>query len=124
MKILIVDDEPGLAVGLANLLKENGFEQARAAASGTGADHVIKELGGIDVLVTDVIMEGEDGFALSERLTAQDPNLKTVFISGYDLSDYTDRIGTAPLIQKPIDGDNLGAVLKQLAIPVAATPTP
>ncbi|MFV0416099.1 MAG: response regulator, partial [Chthoniobacterales bacterium] len=121
MKILIVDDEPGLAVGLANLLKENGFPQARAAASGTGADHVIRELGGIDVLVTDVIMDGEDGFALSERLTQQDPNLKTVFISGYDLSDYADRIGNTPLIQKPVDADNLGPILKQLFAPV---PTP
>lgn len=39
--------------------------------------------GGIDLLITDVVMPGMSGKDLSDRLKARYPHIKTLFMSGY-----------------------------------------
>ncbi len=122
MKILIVDDEPGLASGLAGWLTENGWPQASVA---TGADEALalaEQLGRVDVLVTDVVMQPTDGFTLRENLQARFPKMKAVFISGYDLSDYSSRMAGAKFLPKPVTGYDLDETIRAFYEEPQATP--
>lgn len=114
MKILIVDDEPGLALGLAQWLEENGWSAPGVATTSDEAIAWVNANGGVDVLVTDVILQPADGFALRETLLPHFPAMKTVFISGHDLSAYASRMEGCPLLTKPILGDDLDNAIRKL----------
>src|SRR5437762_682468 len=68
LHVLIVEDDPDTATVLAELVAENGAE-ARTAASVAEALDV---LGGwrVDLLLSDLGMPGEDGYALIEKVAA------------------------------------------------------
>ncbi len=113
MKIVVVDKELATAERLAGELDEAGLGEVRAAGNGEECLKIIDEVGAVDVLVTDVIMEGTDGFTLRESLEARFPGLPTIFITEYDLSDYADRIDGRTVLMKPIDGGELVAKIRE-----------
>ena len=47
-------------------------------------------MGGVDLLITDVVMEPMDGFTLREEMRQRYPAARTILISGYDLSTTKD----------------------------------
>lgn len=67
--ILLVEDDPGIARLLVDLLAGQGL-RARAVGSATAMDAVLAD-GGIDLIVLDVMLPGEDGFSICARLRAQ-----------------------------------------------------
>lgn len=121
MKILIVDDQPGPAETLAAALRERlgGAGSVHTAVGGEQAVAVAGREGVPDVLVTEVVMDGMDGFALRERLLAARPGLHTIYLTGYDLSQYAEYTDGSPVLLKPADPQ---AVLD--ALPGAAAPAP
>ncbi|MCB9698275.1 MAG: response regulator [Alphaproteobacteria bacterium] len=81
--ILVVDDDPGVLTTTARVLKSAGYEVL--AAHGPEEALALSQIhrGGIDLLLTDVVMPKMGGVALAERLTAARPGLKVLFASGY-----------------------------------------
>jgi two-component system, cell cycle sensor histidine kinase and response regulator CckA len=83
-KILVVDDEPDVLRLIESILNEEGFEVIQAKS----ADAAIKlydKLGqSPDLLLTDVVMPGMSGPMLADQLLEKDPDLKVLFMSGYD----------------------------------------
>jgi two-component system cell cycle sensor histidine kinase/response regulator CckA len=68
---------------MGSVLKQEGFD-VLTAENGHDAIHVSQShRGKIDLLVSDVTMPGMDGPTLADELTAKDPNLPVLFISGY-----------------------------------------
>ena len=65
-RIIVVDDEPDLRVLLEDYLTTHGLD-VRCAASGPEMDALL-HTAPADVLILDVNMPGEDGFAIVERL--------------------------------------------------------
>jgi PAS domain S-box-containing protein len=84
--ILIVEDEEAVRKLTRRLLEGLGY-RIREAASGREALEMCRDrLGEIDLLLTDVIMpQGVTGGELAERLRAQKPALKVLFMSGYSV---------------------------------------
>jgi PAS domain S-box-containing protein len=81
--ILLVEDEALLRTIIAETLEEHGYRVISAATpdealalSGAFAEE-------IELLLTDVIMPGMNGRALAERITAQRPGIRVLFMSGY-----------------------------------------
>jgi len=112
MKILLVDDEAGVLEAWRELLEEVGGCEVRVASNGGGALLAARGWeGGPDVLVSDVVMEPMDGLALRDRLVAEFPGMRTIFVSGYDLSAHADRLAGASVLAKPVDRDSLVAAL-------------
>ncbi len=111
MKILLVDDEAAVLAAWRELLESAGGCEVRVASSGPGALEAAASWGGVDALVTDVVMEPMDGFTLRETLAAQNPGLRAVFVSGYDLSAHADRTAGATVLAKPVDLPRLEAAL-------------
>lgn len=103
MKILIIDDEPGLALMISKLLALAGIPDCGAANGPSEAIDILAADPEIRLVITDVVMEELDGFSLRDSLMQNFTYLKFIFISGYDLSEYTERIGDAPVLMKPVD---------------------
>ena len=103
MRILIVDDEADVLQAIMAIVKAVPGHDVRLAANAQKAMDHAGALGGVDLLITDVVMEPVDGFTLRAALQADYPAMRTVFVSGYDLSDYAEQTADAAVLQKPVD---------------------
>jgi PAS domain S-box-containing protein len=82
-EILLVEDEPAVRDMATKLLRRAGYGVV-AVADGLAAMAVASGMGwSVDVLVTDVIMPNMSGIELAERLSAADPKMGIVLLSGY-----------------------------------------
>ncbi len=123
MTILVVDDEAGLARSLAAGLEAAGLSDCLHAAGAEEAVGIVNREGRIDVLVTGVFMEGIDGFTLRDTLAPHFPDLKTIFLTSHDLSNYADRIGSALVVAKPVDAASLAGHLRSITHPLGSAPS-
>jgi two-component system cell cycle sensor histidine kinase/response regulator CckA len=64
------------------VLSEAGY-QTFIAANGAEAIEVVKKMGTIDVLVTDVMMPGITGDELARQLRVSERGLKVLYLTGY-----------------------------------------
>ena len=127
MRILIVDDEADVLQAIMAIVKAVPGHEVRVAANAQKAMDHAGTMGGVDLLITDVVMEPTDGFTLRAALQADFPAMRTVFVSGYDLSDYAEQTVDAAVLQKPVDAMGLiteigKAVGHITAPPMAAAP--
>ncbi len=80
--ILLVEDEDAVRRFAGEVLRRHGYKVAAAENAQEALDIAARgEV--IDLLLTDVIMPGMGGRALSEQLRASRPDLRVVFMSGY-----------------------------------------
>lgn len=78
-KILVVEDEDPIRVGICDLLAYHGFEPTPAA---TGDDGRAKALGEpFDLLILDVMLPGVDGFTICEAARAHDPRVSILMLT-------------------------------------------
>lgn len=127
MRILIVDDEADVLQAITAIVRAVPGHEVRLAANAQKAMDHAATLGGVDLLITDVVMEPVDGFTLRAALQAEYPAMRTVFVSGYDLSDYAEQTADAAVLTKPVDAmaliTEIGKVVGHVtALPVAAVP--
>ena len=80
--ILLVEDEPAVKGLFSQALNREGYT-VHEARNGVEALDVVKGIGHIDVLVTDVVMPYMKGPELARQLLAKQPDLKVIFVSGY-----------------------------------------
>lgn len=123
MKILLVDDDPDIVQSLVALLQKLPGHDLRGATTGGQALQGAMAMGGIDLLITDVVMEPMDGFTLRDQIAARYPGARTIFISGYDLSDYTAQTANHRVLAKPIEQSELIAAITGES-PAAETAAP
>lgn len=119
MKILIVDDEPGVARRLADGVGAAGVGVCFAAENAEEAVDVVNREGGVDMLVADVFMDGIDGFTLNETIRPHLPNLRTIFLSEYALGENAARAGGCPVLAKPVEAGPLADFIRDLVAPPA-----
>jgi CheY-like chemotaxis protein len=82
-KILVVDDEPEIRKLVGAMVSGSGFN-VLTADSGEHALTLYKNNKPIDLLITDVVAPGMSGPMLADKLTTLQPDLKVLYISGYD----------------------------------------
>jgi two-component system cell cycle sensor histidine kinase/response regulator CckA len=108
--VLVVEDEDSVRDLVRQILEEHGHA-VLTARHGRDAMMIAERYERpIDLLVTDVVMPEMGGGELVERLTAQRPNLKVLYISGYT-NDEVLRRGVheenASFLRKPFTADDL-----------------
>jgi CheY-like chemotaxis protein len=82
MKILVVEDEPLIRLGVVSLVEEAGFEVLEAG-NADEAIRIIESTDGIGVIVTDVDMPGSmDGIKLAHFVRHRWPPIRLIVISG------------------------------------------
>ena len=106
--VLVVEDDESVREVLVRGLEESGY-QAYGAAKSDDALAIAEHVNGrIDLLVTDIVMPGCNGYALARRLMQTRPDLRVLFVSGYyvDPLDLLDAPGARVLL-KPFGLDEL-----------------
>jgi len=81
--LLIVDDEEGIREALAHCFLAEGYRVLQAASGEEALGRAASSTRPIDLLITDILMPGMDGWELSQALGATQPDMQTLFISGY-----------------------------------------
>jgi CheY-like chemotaxis protein len=122
--ILVVDDEPEIRKLVSAMISQFGYK-ALTADSGDHALTMYRNLNApIELLITDVVAPGMSGPMLADKLSALQPNLKVLYISGYDnthvVQKYVVERGHA-LLAKPFTMEELRVKMTQL-LPLAASP--
>jgi CheY-like chemotaxis protein len=115
--ILVVDDEEALRTVIVDLLRQLGY-QILSAPGGEEALKLAAEYPDrIDLLLSDVIMDGLPGPQLAEELLQSRPELKVVYMSGFADGSLAPKgvlkQGTV-LVQKPFTIRMLSAKLREI----------
>ena len=78
-RVLIVEDEPVLADGLADALQFHGYECEVAPDGAQGLERARK--GGFDVLILDVMLPALSGFEVIRTLRAEGAKIPTILLT-------------------------------------------
>jgi PAS domain S-box-containing protein len=108
--VLLVEDEDSLRELVSELLGRQGY-RVLAAADGAKALEAARNFrGAIHLLLTDVVLPGIGGPILAKQLSAEHPEMKTLYMSGYSEFNSSGHGGLPPdarLLQKPFSKETL-----------------
>jgi DNA-binding response OmpR family regulator len=116
-KILIVDDDPDVRLGLHIRLKANDYEVIFAADGMASIAEARKHLP--DLIILDLGLPAGDGFSVMERLKANDSLslIPVIVVSARDRAANMDlalKAGAKAFLQKPVDNAQLLSVIRKV----------
>jgi len=114
--VLIVDDNPEDVQALRDVLTERGY-YVRTAKDGGQAQSSFS-MHRPDFVILDLILPGESGFELCERLKERDETVPILVLSVIDMEDARDlarRVGADGFLTKPFDPEELLATVSDIA---------
>jgi DNA-binding response OmpR family regulator len=111
-KILVVEDDRHTRDGLAELLREIGYEVCTAES---GEQALIQAMGSAcDLLITDLRLPGMSGLQLLQELESIGQRPQVILITAYDSNEVRQaagRLGIRAVLQKPV---NIEQLLKEI----------
>ncbi len=111
--ILTIDDEENIRNGLADNFELEGYNVEKAANGKEGLSKI--EKGGIDLVITDLRMDGIPGEEVVRRVTTEHPGIPIIVLTGHgSIEDATAAIkaGAYDFLTKPLDLDHLNHIVK------------
>jgi len=116
-RILVVEDEEHLAIGIKFNLEAEGFEVTTAGDGQTALDLLAAADPPIDLVVLDLMLPGMSGYAVCEAIRGRGSDVPIVMLTARTLVE--DRIrgfdaGTDVYLQKPFDLDELISIVRNL----------
>lgn len=113
--LLIVDDDPGVRIGLLKVLRANGFH-CLSAANGSAMFSALRE-NAVDLVLLDVMMPGSNGFDLCRQLRMSENQVPIIMISarGHEADRVAGlEIGADDYIAKPFSESELLARVRAM----------
>lgn len=120
-KILVVEDDKDLNRSVCTFLSQSGYETVGCLNAPDAYDAMYANT--FDLIVSDIMMPGIDGFAFAQTVRELDANIPILFMTARD--DFASkqrgyRVGIDDYMVKPIDLDELflriGALLRRAKI--------
>jgi DNA-binding NtrC family response regulator len=114
--ILVVDDEAEIRKLVTAMLTRSGY-RVLTADSGQNAVRLFRNHPGVDLLLTDVVAPGMSGPMIADELAALKPDIKVVFMSGYDNTQVVRRYVVErgySLLIKPFNMEQLGKMIGEV----------
>ena len=108
LRILIIEDDPDVALGCEQALQLEGFAAEVAVSAEQGRKRLGADFPGI--VISDIRLPGQDGLNLQRDLYALDPELPVVLITGHgDVSMAVQAMkdGAYDFLQKPFAPEQL-----------------
>jgi two-component system, cell cycle sensor histidine kinase and response regulator CckA len=81
--VLLVEDEEAIRRLMSRTLRSNGYTVLEASDGLEAIQLARRHCGGIELLLTDLVMPRMNGLDLAELLSEACPDVRTLFISGY-----------------------------------------
>jgi two-component system alkaline phosphatase synthesis response regulator PhoP len=116
LHILLVEDEPGLSMTIADLLAAEGFEVSTAMDGPTGLSKALT--GTFDLILLDVMLPGKNGFEVCREMRQQGCDTAVLMLTAK--TQVVDRVvglrlGADDYLAKPFDPAELLARMEALA---------
>jgi len=113
VRILIVDDEAVIRMGLKSMVTALGYEVAGTAASG---DDALEKAAALkpDLMLLDIKMPGKDGLTVAETLATERP-MPIIMLTAYTDQALIERAANAAVmgyLVKPINETRLGPMIE------------
>jgi len=115
-RVLLADDEPGIALTLGDALEERGFS-VRTVRDTAAALAALEEWQP-DVVVSDIRMPGAGGLAVLRRSRELDPERPVLLMTGYATIDQAVeamQAGALNYVQKPFRNESVVGLVAQAA---------
>ena len=110
--ILVAEDDEMLRTLLGIALESCGYTVLAAAGGAEALQLAELHDGAVQLLISDVVMRGMDGFELADRLVAIHPELRVLLLSGYPVDP--ELHGDVAFLQKPFRPSVLVARVRAL----------
>jgi CheY-like chemotaxis protein len=81
--VLIVEDEELVRELMSEVLAELGYDVTVASNGAEAGSAVAGDAGRFDLVITDMVMPGDNGLELARVLRQAQPGLRVLLISGY-----------------------------------------
>lgn len=115
--IMLIDDEGVVRDVTGQMLSLLGYEVRVASCGRDGLDIFTRGHGGIDLIILDMIMPGENALEIFRRLRKVDPKIKVLLSSGYSIKGQARALldeGCDGFIQKPFNTEVLSSKLRKI----------
>lgn len=115
--LLLVEDEEAVRSFAVRALSMRGYNVLEAHSGVDALDVVAAHEGGIDLVISDVMMPEMDGPTMLTHLRDSLPNVKVIFISGYAEDAFEKNLGegeTFTFLPKPFSLKQLAATVKDV----------
>ena len=119
-RLVVADDEDMVRAVVSRTLEEQGYEVLQARNGQEALERLADAGGAVDLLLSDVVMPGLGGRELGERLAAEHPAVRVVWMSGYPRdSAFGERepAGAQSFLQKPIPEEVLVRTVQDALAP-------
>jgi CheY-like chemotaxis protein len=119
--ILLVEDENFVREVTAEILIAAGYSVLTARSAVEAVREFRQHKGEVELLVADVVLPGKNGRDMAKELMKEDPNLKTLFISGYPenaVGHNQDFSRNTVYLSKPF---SLGSLMQKIRDVIAAS---
>ena len=100
--VLLVEDDDAVRDVIVRYLRAHGFDVVAAASAEEALD--IDPPRAFDIVVTDVVLPGLDGFAMAAEIVRRTPQVRVHFISGHFDASMAIAAGLSPettVLKKP-----------------------
>src|SRR5574344_964408 len=111
--ILVIDDEENIRNGLAANFEMEDYNVRTAASGKEGLSYISK--GDIDLVITDLRMDGISGEEVVRKVTTENPGIPVIVLTGHgSIEDAAAAIkaGAYDFLTKPLDLDHLNQIVK------------
>ncbi|MBN2353784.1 MAG: response regulator [Spirochaetales bacterium] len=115
--VLLVEDNVMVNDLIRKVLAYHGYDVMVAAHPSDALELVANSQRAIDLLITDMVMPGMGGRELAEKITAERPGIKVLFISGYTDTSFIYDGAVEPgraFLQKPFSPRALARTVREV----------
>lgn len=118
IRVAIVDDHAIVRAGLRQYFSELGdIEVVGEAANGRDAQALARN-GGIDVMLMDISMPGQNGVDVLRNIRAQSPDIRVLVLSGFPEAQYATsllRHGASGYLNKECEPEEIATAIRTVA---------
>ena len=115
MKILVAEDSFNYGVILQTFLNSSGYENVWVKDGEEAAQKLLNEK--FDLLITDILMPGKDGFELLQLIKDENISIKSIVLTGKKTENDAVRaleLGADDFVTKPFNIGEFGVRIKKI----------
>jgi DNA-binding NtrC family response regulator len=115
--VLVIEDDNGIRALICSMLARGGYDAVEAVNGFDGMDAL--RVGGIDLVLTDVIMPQQTGTEAIPQIRQAYPRMPIIAMSGWVSRDFAPledaiRLGANRVLEKPFRPDELMTLVREL----------